>query len=99
MLIIDLVTGATATGTGSAVNINNIPTRGVDVYVGLAQVAISGAATVKLQGRLSSTYGWVDLATFTASGWQEVTLMPEVRYNISEYTSGSVSMSIMVCPK
>ena len=89
-----LLDAVEATG-GSAVYYPRHKTAG---GTGTFQVEITGAATVKCQGRADSEAPWVDIAEYdaddmnaddSAATW--VTLMPEMRANVSAYTSGAVS--------
>jgi hypothetical protein len=83
MFLSKLVIAAEATANGSPVILGNRSLHGSRGFQGLAQAAITGTATVKLQGRMSSEFPWVDLKEFTGSKFEEVTLMPEIRYSIT----------------
>jgi hypothetical protein len=96
MLVKDLVVNGLAIADGSVVNSENLTLNGVFGYSGIVQAKVAGTATVKLQGRMSSAFDWVDLATFTASGSSEVFLMPEMRYSITAWSSGGVWMTLML---
>lgn len=56
----------------------------------VVQVKVSGTATVQLQGRLSSDFDWEVIKEYTASGVDEITVMPEMRAEVTAYTSGGV---------
>ena len=61
----------------------------------IVQATLGGTATIKLQGRLSSDCGWVDLKEFTATGADAtIPVYPEMRYSITAYTDGAVFMAI-----
>lgn len=47
------------------------------------QVDISDTATVKIQGRVDSTMGWIDLHEFTASGYVELPLIMQMQVVVS----------------
>jgi predicted amidohydrolase len=59
----------------------------------IAQVDITATATVKVQGRISDLFGWVDLHSFSASGAQQVTAMPQMRFSAT-ITSGTVDAGL-----
>jgi hypothetical protein len=50
----------------------------------IAQVSISGIATVVVQGRLFVDFDWVDLDTFTASSIRPVTVAPFMRFVVKD---------------
>lgn len=59
------------------------------------QFTVAGTASVKLQGRMQADAAWVDLGTAaTASGVQAILLMPEVRANVTSWTSGAVDVYV-----
>lgn len=61
---------------------------------GLAQVVISAAATVNIQGRLSSSLAYVTLATVTATGIAVVPICPEMRASVTGNT-GTVTVDLL----
>lgn len=83
-----LLDGVSATGAGDVAN----PKSHADT--GLVQIDISGAATVQIQGRLASDLDWIDLldADATASTLKVIAACPEMRANVSAYTSGTVDV-------
>lgn len=87
-----LFSGAATTSSSSATSDTlNQSTRGDrPAYV---QVEISAAATVKVQGRVSSSYSWVDLYTFTASGMAQVPRPTQLRLSITGNT-GTVAAGV-----
>lgn len=50
------------------------------------QVALTAAATVKIQGRAAPDLPWVDLVEITASGAEAVFAMREVRASVTGNT-------------
>jgi predicted amidohydrolase len=78
-----------STADSTAQNVQNFAER---PYV-IAQVDITATATVKVQGRISSLFGWVDLHSFTASGAQQVTAMPQMRFSAT-ITSGTIDAAL-----
>lgn len=79
----NFATSKTAVENGSAIIVSNSSLSGLMTHYGLCQTKITGTMTVLLQGRVSSAQDWTTLATFTASGLQEVLLLPEMRYSIT----------------
>jgi hypothetical protein len=61
--------------------------------VALLQVGSTGTATIDFEGRLDPSLPWVSLleVPFTGSGMVSVVLPPEVRINVTAWTSGSVN--------
>jgi hypothetical protein len=54
------------------------------------KVAITGTASVSLQGRMDPNDSWLDLGeAFTGTSAQSIQLMPEVRFNVTA-VDGSV---------
>lgn len=88
MPIKNLANNISASGAQSVVYPN------VDAPSGVFQIEISNTATVKLQGRMSSDYSWEDLNTYTSSTSENVTLFPEMRVNVTAYTSGNIDASL-----
>jgi hypothetical protein len=89
MMIQALLTAAGATADSAVVYVQEFAVR---PYV-IAQVDITATATVKVQGRVSDLFGWVDLYSFTASGAQQVTAMPQMRFSAT-ITSGTVDAAL-----
>ena len=83
MIVKNFTAARTEVENGDAVYISNLAMNGEAMHYGIVQAKITGAITVKLQGRLSASFDWTDLATFTASGMQEAMLLPEMRYSIT----------------
>lgn len=86
---VQLLNAVSATGAGA---IQTFDTDGVGGKYGIVQAEITGTATVQIQGRLSATAPWVTVAEFTASGANEILMMPEMRGNVSARTSGTISL-------
>lgn len=65
---------------------------------GLFQVTLSGTASVRLYGRLTSAAGWVAVSSaFTSSGYAEVDLFPEMRVTVSGSSGGpSINAWLMI---
>lgn len=78
------------TATGSSVAVSKPLTHGYRT-TSLWQVAISGAATVVIEGRLSESAAYATITTLTASGVVETVTLPDMRVTVSAYTSGTVS--------
>ena len=60
------------------------------------QVEISNTASVQIQGRLSDDHGWTILDTLTASGIKFYSTIPQLRLEVSAFTSGTVTASASV---
>jgi len=58
------------------------------------QVEIEGTATVEVYGRMSSSFTWQLLKTYTASGADIVGAFPQMKADISAWTSGNVSAAL-----
>lgn len=91
MIVANFATARNAVEDGNVVYIHNFSLHGGDGYYGLAQAKITGTLTVKLQGRLTSSHDWVDLVTYTASGWGEIKILPEMRYSITNVAGGTLN--------
>lgn len=76
--------------TGESSNHKTVSVDGRVSY-GLFQGEISDTATLILQGRLSPAAPWATVASLTESGAVVVTMFPEMRANVTAYTSGTVS--------
>ena len=61
---------------------------------GIVQVEGITSATVQIQGRLEGSMSWVTLVTFTADNAQSIMLFPEMRVNVSVFSSGSITARI-----
>ena len=61
---------------------------------GIVQVEGITSATVQIQGRLEGSMSWVTLVTFTSDNAQSIMLFPQMRVNVSVYSSGSVTARI-----
>lgn len=59
--------------------------------IGYGQVSITGTATVTMEVRVHSSAPWVTAYTFTASGMAQAPRCAQMRFNVTSYTSGSVS--------
>jgi len=86
---ITLLDGAEATGAGDAHDLID------PISPGAVQAVIDGTATVKLQGSLNGS-DWTDIATFTGNDAAAVDALRYVRGNVTEYTSGAVSLILGV---
>lgn len=88
--VIQILTAAAATGGGAVQNMQrhskNNPTN-----IGVVQFEITGTATATLEGRATPTAPWVTICTFTASGAQAISQFPQMRGNVTAYTSGAVN--------
>jgi hypothetical protein len=87
-LLLNNVTGVTAGDP------KQISVRGIRGLYGVAQAKITGTATVKIYGRLSSTFDWVEIATFTQSDAIEVVLFPEMKADVTAGT-GTVTAGVI----
>lgn len=87
-----LLNGVAALTTGDTTVIG---VRGVRGLYGVAQASISGSATVKVYGRLSSAFPWKEITTFTSSDAIEVVLFPEMKADVTVYGSGAVSVGVL----
>ena len=61
---------------------------------GIVQIDGISTATVQVQGRLEGNLDWVTVATFTSDNAQSIMLFPEMRINVSAYTSGTITAHI-----
>lgn len=59
--------------------------------VGYAQVSITGTATVNMDVRIHSSAPWTTAYTFTSSGMAQIPRCSQMRFNVTSYTSGTVS--------
>ena len=58
---------------------------------GIVQVDGISTATVQIQGRLEGSLGWVTVATFITDDAKSIMLFPEMRANVSAYTSWTIT--------
>ena len=55
-----------------------------------------GTATVKLFGRINDTFAWKQIQLWTSEDNAiEVVLFPEMRGEVTAYTSGTISLAIV----
>jgi hypothetical protein len=62
--------------------------------IGVFQVDFAGTATAAIEGRLTDAASWTNIATILstdASKAKVVALMPQMRMNVTAWTSGAVS--------
>lgn len=86
MKVHNLATNVSASGAQTGKNTNPIPSSKTGVF----QINISNTATVALEGRFNSNHDWEVINTYTASTVENVTIMPEMRVNVTSYTSGTI---------
>jgi hypothetical protein len=99
MTTVQLATDETQVTDGAPVILGNSSLRGMSGIKGLVQAGIVGNTTIKLQGRLNEDIAWLDLATFTEAGAQEVLLLPEIRYSVTATEEGaSASLAVAFTP-
>ena len=89
--LLDSVTGLTV---GATVPFKLAGDRGLS---GVAQVTMSGGtADVKLFGRINSTFAWKLIQTWMdEDNAVEVVLFPEMRGEVTGYSSGTISLAIV----
>lgn len=87
-----LLNAVTAVTTSPATTIS---VRGVRGLYGVAQAKITGSATVKVYGRLSSDFDWKEITTFTSTDAIEVVLFPEMKADVTVYASGTVTVGVL----
>ena len=69
---------------------------GIRGMYAVAQVAFGGGtATVKIFGRISDKFAWKALQTWFADDAIEVVLFPEMKGEVSGYTSGTISLALV----
>lgn len=88
--VVKIVDAAVATG-GGAVSYMQKHSQNNPTNIGVVQFEITGTATVNLEGRLDALAPWVVIATFTTSGAQAVTQFPQMRGNVTSWSSGVVN--------
>lgn len=86
MSVLTMASAVAATGAQAAVT---PPYKGNAEAV--FQVEITGTATVDLEGRVSPSAPWVMIHQSTASEIKAVVPVPEMRVNVTAYTSGAVN--------
>ncbi len=88
--LLDSVTGDTV---GPAVAFKPTGIRGM---YAVAQASLGGGvATVKLFGRISNKFSFKEIQTFSNDDAVEVVLFPEMRGEVTGYTSGTISLAIV----
>ena len=88
-----LLTDETGNKVGDTVAFSLVGERGLS---GVAQVVMGGgAATAKLFGRINSTFAWKSIQTWMADDAVEVVLFPEMKGEVSGYTSGTISLALV----
>lgn len=90
--VVPLLSGHAAQSAGSPKAVNTGVVRGM---YGLVQVKITGVATVDIEGRINSSFPWKTITSFTGSDASEIVLFPEMRANVSSYSSGTVDAAIV----
>lgn len=91
MNLVSLCSGVTSAAAQSSVSlVHEVATKTSAV------VQIDGitTATVKIEGRLDSSMDWVVLWTATADDAKVLTLFPEMRVNVTAYTSGTIAVRL-----
>ncbi len=69
---------------------------GIRGMYAVAQVAFGGGtATVKLFGRISDKFAWKSIQTWMDDDAVEVVLFPEMRGEVTGYTSGTISLALV----
>ena len=69
---------------------------GIRGMYAVAQVAFGGGtATVKLFGRISDKFAWKSIQTWMADDAVEVVLFPEMKGEVTGYTSGTISLALV----
>ncbi len=83
--------------TGNVVgDILTLKPKGIRGMYAAVQVAYSGgAADVKLFGRISSKFAFKEIHAFTADDAVEIVLFPEMRAEITNYSSGTISLALV----
>ena len=88
-----LLTNETGNKVGSTVAFKAEGIRGM---YAVAQVAFGGGtATVELFGRINSTFAWKSIQTWMDDNAVEVVLFPEMRGEVTGYTSGTISLALV----
>jgi len=81
-------------GTGSVVYVSNLsifhswPT-------GVVQCDIEGDVTVNLEGRVNQDFEWYVMHTFTESGVQAITFLPELRWNVTSVGESGTNLATL----
>jgi hypothetical protein len=89
---LSMLSAAAAVSTGTTVHPGTVRTGKAQTAV---QVSITGTATVKVYGRTSANMPWIELASFTASGQQLVNLFPDMKADVTAFTSGTCSAELV----
>ena len=88
--LLDSVTGDTV---GPAVAFKPTGIRGM---YAVAQASLGGGvATVKLFGRISDKFAWKSIQTWMSDDAVEVVLFPEMKGEVSGYSSGTISLALV----
>jgi hypothetical protein len=89
MALTTLLNAVTASGAGTATSFSDDTRRHSPQAI--VHTIISNTATAVLQGSLDGT-NWFTVYSFASTSAQLVDLPPNVRGNVTSYTSGTVSM-------
>ena len=69
---------------------------GIRGMYAVAQVAFGGGtATVQLFGRISDKFAWKSIQTWMDDNAVEVVLFPEMKGEVTGYTSGTISLALV----
>lgn len=90
MQVIQLMSGETSAVAGST---STVPSSDHRDFI-LTQIEITGTATVEIQGRLNSDYSWIPIHTATASESKLIARYPQMRAEVTAFTSGACSAGI-----
>jgi hypothetical protein len=91
--MMNVITLATQTGTGTATAIHIAPLNKYYTPVNSGVVQVVGSGTVTLEGSNDGT-NFAAIASGVTAGVKSVALMPYMRANCTAYTSGNVTTSI-----
>jgi hypothetical protein len=89
MALSNLLSAVTATGAGTTFSFSDDTRRKTPQAI--VHAIISATATAVLQGSIDGT-NWFTIYSFASTSAQLVDLPPQVRGNVTAYTSGTVSM-------
>jgi hypothetical protein len=92
-----LLDGVTSTGNSDTLTITPTPSANysrLEVPYPVFQVEITGTTTVQIRGRTSTGMSWHVIDTLTSSGASRCTQFPLMDANVSDYTSGSVTVEL-----
>lgn len=90
----EILLNAVSAGGASAIHYNQDFLYRENVMV---QVDISDTATVDVEGRIGSDFAWTVLTSFTDAAGSDVGIVvayPEMRFNVSSYTGGTITAGI-----